>query len=73
MACSSLAFCFIYFCFAIIPAYFDDRKRQMRSHNKLIADLAPGNDAGNLTIEFENNRSQLGKGALNDSKNSTQR
>lgn len=73
MAFSSLAFFVIYILFAIIPAYLDDKKRAMKRENKLIADLAPGAIDNSLTIEFENNRSQLGKGALNDSHQNTNR
>jgi len=72
MAFSSLAFCGIYLLFAILPAYLDERKKLLRNEDKLIQSLQPGGDNGNLTIEFENNRSQLGQGALNDSnQNST--
>jgi MFS family permease len=64
MAFASLAFCVLYFCFAIVPAYLDDKKKAMHRHNKLIADLQPGAMDNSLTLEFENNRKQ---GALNDS------
>jgi MFS family permease len=68
MAFSSLAFCGIYICFAIIPAYLNDKKRAARNKNKLIADLQPGANIDNsLTIEFEQNRNQMGQDALNDS------
>lgn len=66
MAFSSLAFCGIYFMFAIIPAYLDEKKVAARREQKLLADLQPGAVDNSLTIEFEQNRSaQLGK--LNDS------
>jgi MFS family permease len=67
MGFCSLGFCGIYILFAIIPAYLDDKKRAMKREQKLIADLQPGAVDSSLTIEFENNRNQLGQGALNDS------
>jgi len=73
MAFSSFAFCFIYIAFAIIPAYLDEKKRAVKRENKLIADLQPGAVDSSLTIEFENNRNQLGQGALNDSHQNSNR
>lgn len=68
MALSSLSFGVLYVCFAIIPAHFDDKKKKARRADKLAADLMPTSAIDNsLTIEFENNRSQIGQGALNDS------
>jgi len=65
MALSSLGFCGLYVLFAIIPAHLGEKKRAARRQSKLLIDLAPGSDTNNLTIEFENNRNQLG---LNESK-----
>ncbi len=65
MALSSLGFCIIYLLFAIIPAYLDEKRIKQRREQKLIADLQPGAIDNSLTIEFEQNRSQMGQ--LNDS------
>ena len=73
MAFASFAFCFIYIAFALIPAYLDERKGAVKRENKLIADLQPGAVDSSLTIEFENNRNQLGQGALNDSHQNSNR
>lgn len=64
MALSSLAFCGIYFCFAIIPAWLDQKRIAARREHKLIADLQPGAVDNSLTLEFEHNRNGAG---LNDS------
>lgn len=65
MAFSSLGFCVLYFCFAIVPAYLDEKKRAVRREHQLIKDLQPGAMDNSLTLEFENNRNQIG--GLNDS------
>ena len=60
MAFSSFAFCLIYLCFAILPNLGKGKAGNGRE-NKLIEDLAQtsADDRNNLTIEFENNRSNL--------------
>ena len=70
MAFSSLAFCGIYFCFAIVPAYLDDKKKQMKNRDKLIAELGPSAQDNSLTLEFEQNRGQLNDSHQNSMRNS---
>jgi MFS family permease len=56
MAIASAVFCGLYFCFAIIPSWIDDKKKREKRENKLLADLAPGAVDNSLTIEFEQNQ-----------------
>jgi len=71
MAFASLGFCLIYALFAIIPAELQKRKNLVKEsrEKQLLAGLAPNGGAvdNSLTIEFENNRSQIGNGGLNNS------
>ena len=58
MGFSSLAFFFIYFFFAILPALMQKPK----IHDPLSESLPDFSADGNVTVDFKNN-----KGALNDS------
>ena len=72
MGICSLSFSVVYLIFAIIPAHLDEKKIAKRRQDKLIHELAPGGGENDLTIEFENNRNNLG-GNLNDSNQYTNR
>lgn len=69
MAVCSAGFGVIYFVFAILPTWINAKKAAEKREKKLLADLAPGAVDNSLTIEFENNRSQIGQ--LNDSNRQT--
>ncbi len=56
MAIASAIFCGLYFCFAIIPSWIDEKKVREKREQKLLADLAPGAVDNSLTIEFEQNQ-----------------
>jgi hypothetical protein len=66
MAIASAAFCLIYFLFAIVPSWIDEKKMRQKREQKLLDDLKPGAVDNSLTIEFEQN-TKNGGAILNES------